>query len=76
MLLREIIAFLNTSVFRLLALSILTDVRNTHLDLTMAMTMLHHLGQVVVREAEGGEYNGEVGWERVDRAFKLRSRNK
>ena len=40
------------------------------------LTMLHHLGQVVVREAEGGEYNGEVGWERVDRAFKLRSRNK
>ena len=35
-----------------------------------------HVGQVVVREAEGGEYNGEVGWERVDRAFKLRSRNK
>ena len=44
--------------------------------MTMTMTMLHHLGQVVVREAEGGEYNGEVGWERVDRAFKLRSRNK
>ena len=46
------------------------------INLTMAMTMLHHLGQVVVREAEGGEYNGEVGWEKVDRAFKLRSRNK
>ena len=46
------------------------------INLTMAMTMLHHLGQVVVRQAEGGEYNGEVGWERVDRAFKLRSRNK
>ena len=38
--------------------------------------MLHHSCQVVVRQAEGGEYNGEVGWEQVDRAFKLRSRNK
>ena len=37
--------------------------------------MLHHSCQVVVRQAEGGEYNGEVGWEPVDHAFKLRNRN-
>ena len=30
----------------------------------------------MVRESEGGEYNGEAGWERVDRDFRLRSRNK
>ena len=29
-----------------------------------------------MRESEGGEYNGEVGWERVDRDFRLRNRNR
>ena len=29
-----------------------------------------------MRESEGGEYNGEAGWEKVDRDFRIRSRNR
>ena len=35
--------------------------------------------KVVVRESEGGQYNGEDGWERVDFKewdFRLRNRNR